>query len=56
MKTNIKTVTTGNNNYVNLKFKTKEEADAVRAALRLTSAAKRVDPYHEAVKTVRVYG
>ena len=49
------TNTKGNNNYTNLKFNTKEEADAVRAALKLTSLADRVDPYYTATKTVRVY-
>jgi len=53
MKSNI--VTSGSNKYTNLRFNSSLEAKAVRFALRMTNLGKRVDPYYEAKRTVRVY-
>ena len=53
MKSTI--VTSGSNNYTNLRFKTKMEAKITRLLLRNTLKKDKVDPYYEASRTVRVY-
>ena len=50
----IETVKRNRNNYVNVRFGTREEACALRRALR--NIGMKADPYYAANKTVRIYG
>jgi len=48
-------VTSGSNNYTNLRFRTEAQANFTRGILRAQLSGAKVDPYYEAKRTVRVY-